>query len=602
MRTIVFWNARSFANRSFAVAHYCNSYSPLLLCISESHLGDVEPQSISNYVSFSLPHTRLSGGHLILVRSHVSCRILPSLALAPSPLSSTQISFIELRLPSLTQPLLVALVYIQPDRFATDIDACMACMHRALRRHSHTHHIVVGGDFNCRHPYFGAPVRSTTPGANSFISFVNSHHLHCLNAQYAAGVATFHARRSSSVLDLAFTSSPAFVSDMFVDTHSDLLSDHLPIVVTLTNATGHSDAAADAAGAAGCRTRWNVDGVDWNAYQLHLAASLQSWHRHWDESYFHAPSSVPNDVIEAAWHDLHLLILASATQHVPVARQRAGKRRLHAWWKFEPSLSACYQRMKQLYRRFRRCHDDAGRQQYKQARFDFHELRRSAIEKMHNQRNSRIASSAHSHSVDWDSWRDTFGRRHRDAAASDRLLSVVNANGELPASATQALDNVAAYYHSTFQLHPHRHPHHRDTDLPCLFGVSMADMHASASLEDEAFDYDDIAHACLHVYTRTSTGPDDIHGAFVTHGGPALFTAFHKLFNYSWRHGVLPRAWRDALVTAIYKNKGSHNDACNYRPAFAGLSHQLFRKFHDCSCGHFPLSLAMQRTCLQCVR
>ena len=38
------------------------------------------------------------------------------------------------------------------------------------------------------------------------------------------------------------------------------------------------------------------------------------------------------------------------------------------------------------------------------------------------------------------------------------------------------------------------------------------------------------------------------------------------IFNETFKEGTLPEVWKDAHVTALYKNKGEKSDTYNYRP------------------------------------
>ena len=66
--------------------------------------------------------------------------------------------------------------------------------------------------------------------------------------------------------------------------------------------------------------------------------------------------------------------------------------------------------------------------------------------------------------------------------------------------------------------------------------------------------------------TSKSKGPDNIHPRLVKETRRYIKTPITKIFNKSLEDGVLPKDWKKACVTPIYKGKGKANTASNYRP------------------------------------
>lgn len=63
-----------------------------------------------------------------------------------------------------------------------------------------------------------------------------------------------------------------------------------------------------------------------------------------------------------------------------------------------------------------------------------------------------------------------------------------------------------------------------------------------------------------------SPGPDKMHPRVLKELADELATPLKMIFNTSIRTGKIPKAWKEAYVTAVYKNKGDKHDASNYRP------------------------------------
>jgi hypothetical protein len=80
------------------------------------------------------------------------------------------------------------------------------------------------------------------------------------------------------------------------------------------------------------------------------------------------------------------------------------------------------------------------------------------------------------------------------------------------------------------------------------------------------FSVDDVLTLLSKLSHKTSVGPDGIPFALLRNGGKALATVLCRLINFSWHHSVIPQAWRDADVIALYKGKGDLEDCDSYRP------------------------------------
>jgi len=88
---------------------------------------------------------------------------------------------------------------------------------------------------------------------------------------------------------------------------------------------------------------------------------------------------------------------------------------------------------------------------------------------------------------------------------------------------------------------------------------------------DIALNADFTAAAVKGTFSRlrlqSAMGPDDIPPSFLRHAPDSLIALLTALFNYSWHHGVLPRAWRDANLFALFKGgRKPKTDPSSFRP------------------------------------
>ena len=69
----------------------------------------------------------------------------------------------------------------------------------------------------------------------------------------------------------------------------------------------------------------------------------------------------------------------------------------------------------------------------------------------------------------------------------------------------------------------------------------------------------------MAVNPSKASGPDQIPARILRDAAAELAPAFTSLFQQSFNTGIIPSAWKDANVSAIYK-KGLRSDPANYRP------------------------------------
>ena len=60
-------------------------------------------------------------------------------------------------------------------------------------------------------------------------------------------------------------------------------------------------------------------------------------------------------------------------------------------------------------------------------------------------------------------------------------------------------------------------------------------------------------------------GPDNYHPRLMKETAESIKEPLQTIFNKTFKEGTLPEVWKDAHVTALYKNKGENFDIINYR-------------------------------------
>eukprot|EP00117_Sycon_ciliatum_P002447 scpid66661/ scgid1988/ Probable RNA-directed DNA polymerase from transposon X-element; Reverse transcriptase len=85
------------------------------------------------------------------------------------------------------------------------------------------------------------------------------------------------------------------------------------------------------------------------------------------------------------------------------------------------------------------------------------------------------------------------------------------------------------------------------------------------TLQDVTATEVEVLELLRHIDTNKSAGPDGIPSILLKLTADRIAPSLTIIFNHSFTHGQVPRDWRDAMVSPIFK-KGSRACPTNYRP------------------------------------
>ena len=85
------------------------------------------------------------------------------------------------------------------------------------------------------------------------------------------------------------------------------------------------------------------------------------------------------------------------------------------------------------------------------------------------------------------------------------------------------------------------------------------------SISDFQITVQGIYKLLLNLDTHKPPDPDNIHGHFLKETAAEIAPLFTHLFQQSLDSGDVPRAWKQALITPVFK-KGDRSDPKNYHP------------------------------------
>ena len=85
-------------------------------------------------------------------------------------------------------------------------------------------------------------------------------------------------------------------------------------------------------------------------------------------------------------------------------------------------------------------------------------------------------------------------------------------------------------------------------------------------LDDVKFTEEDVLMLLKEININKSQGPDLLHPRLLFEAREVIARPLYVIFRKSIDTGILPKEWKEANISPIYKNKGNRHEATNYRP------------------------------------
>ena len=129
----------------------------------------------------------------------------------------------------------------------------------------------------------------------------------------------------------------------------------------------------------------------------------------------------------------------------------------------------------------------------------------------------------------------------------------MNEDGDMTSTLTETCETMNKEFQKVFTRTD-------NTELPVVTSNQQ-----ESSLETIDFTIADVEKALSSRKSSSAPGPDHVHPMLLRECAKALSSPLHTIFKASLTAGCLPRDWRRANVTPIFK-KGNKADPLNYRP------------------------------------
>jgi len=603
---------------------------PLLYALVETGKAEPAVPTGGRWMRQHLPGTenngQQSGG--ITIISHASCptQPLPPPAIVASPLDlhSTAIA-VAIVTPHHRAAFLLVVVYIHPD-FARGMDgmeAVCAALEVVQSQHAHLPVLVVG-DFNARHANWHDSNGPNTAGPSVLARHIDNTGLHIHNQpdMFTRVTTNGSGAATKTIIDLALSSPPELVSAISQQHGAALYAnDHIPLTLTLALP---ERVAPPPPPSSRPRVAWATDRrqLEWQAalpaamrrhigpLQPLLDALTQ---RPVARAHTQASSDAALQQLEEVYGELETAILTASVETVGIRQPNHDRPTPPRWWR--PEVGAAY-----------RVHSEAENQllHISMNGGDTTEAHRTALAA---QQRYLDAVALAKQQADTQLANDACGpdpalraatiRKYQPTRAAP-LSGIADATGNMPVSHPQSLNNLCtAFLRSSVPPAPHAGYAYIDAfsdpavDTTAWDSVDALDaaldsstrhirqrraaqVAASADSDSWSFTAVQVAVQTKRRTKKTSAGPDAVLPLLLPYGGEALYAALAAVYNYSWRHSIIPQAWREANVTALYKGKGARSEPLSYRPisVTSGIVRTFEHLIHERLAQHVGTELA----------
>jgi hypothetical protein len=542
--SIVSWNANSLNSAKHAELLALTADDPLCILLNETkHVNESDIKALPGYTAVSKRFMPRMSGLIVYVAERLSFVRRPDLELSPHVLA------IECSLKGQHLVILACYHHEASDSLRSILDSARAASRSGLP-------FLLCGDLNASHPAWGSVLADTA--GRELDTLCTDLNLTVLNSLHCFAVPTFPS--SGAVIDLAITNRPALFSGLTPDDSLPLHSDHLPLRLDVTrNAVGSFGSALNH------QWRYKLNSPNWPLFESSMNAFMTQLAARQAELTAGKPAQQAVDVF---WNEILAVTHAIAERCLGV-EQVPMQRKVH----LSPGTRQKLQAFHHAFHVARRTRTPAAKEALRVARKAWLGAFQAETAAAHARRCSRLDAGGPREF--WKHWARTTPR--------DRfpLHTIADDQGHPPASEKQALNNLASYFAKQCTANESKRPSaeekHAEDDWR-----SSAPAHVPCPALDAPFDSKQVLASCSTVKANTSPGADRFHPLFLKHISQGGADALTALFNYSWRHGVVPSGWKLANIVPIYKKEGSKSDPKNYRGiSLTSVVCKLFERLID---------------------
>lgn len=245
--------------------------------------------------------------------------------------------------------------------------------------------------------------------------------------------------------------------------------------------------------------------------------------------------------VEDAWNFLHHSVMSLCAKYIPSKTYDPSTPRKPPW--MNDNIYTKIRHKRQLYRRKKRTRKRSDCHLYNRANRDL----QKAIETATTEFEHKLAGNIK------DNPKSFFAYANSQLKPKSAVPPLSKPDGGIASTDRDKAQTLNNFFVSVFT---------REDDPP---QVSPDADHSTDDLWDVAFKPEEVEKKLRNLNPAKSPGPDMLHPRVLKELAEVIALPLSTIFKKSFSSGRLPRQWKDATVTPIYK-KGSKSEPCNYRP------------------------------------
>ena len=504
------WNAEGVQRKKQELQIYLKDNKIDIMCIQETHLNEAHRFTIRGYETFRRDRpSKHKGGVLTLIKNNIP-------AIQTSQTDKADLEFISVKVILPSGELAITNCYSPPD----------------IKLHLHSipiqeeNHIIVG-DFNGHSPSWGYPDLDNR--GEELEDWMMENKLVLVNQPDDKPSYYSRAWRKTSTPDLAMASED--IQKHTLRTVTDQLggSDHRPIILEVAKHTQAGQRRKVAS--------WNYKKADWPKYK-HLTDQLCS----------------KLDFTDNINHNVKIFteaILTAAKKSIP----RGSRQDYKPYW--SDKLDTLHNQLSEARCKMEKNPSLENIQEHNRLKESFKNVKTEEIRKSWHEKTQSLSMEKDTTKL----WKLTkMLNEDRVPVPSN---TVFEEEGEIY-SGKQAANLMATYLQeeSTIQI-----PSGRERTIKARLReeTRQQDPNPPQSMATE-LTLPELEHAIRRLKKKKAPGKDGITNELIKFIGPSAKHLLLKLFNQSWKSGVFPSAWKEAITVPILKKGKSKTSKTSYRP------------------------------------
>lgn len=571
---------------------------PLILCLvecqiakntsSQMKLHDYNHMYISAATSTLNPSIYKSikgGGTMVYYHQSITAKYIPQLSLQrlkgldasskraadPDYGRTSSIHYLDFSFNHTSTKVRIGIAYLSPGTLHSD-QAMNELNQNIITACNHDEHVplLIGGDFNLRCNVWDKNIaRSTTAqhfrwAPTFYDTLVAEGSLTLLNTSFVNSrykPTHLSNNRTDSVLDLCFANDRALdlVRDFSIIDY--VFADHLPLTVDLAFDPVQSLTLPDELAG-----RWSIRAhSDWKSTLASVCDELLQTSNSFTQAYSNLINNTPANqehaqtLIQSAWSCFMDQLNESLSRCVPMV---SGIKRYH-WYTAEvQNQHDIIQMFRKRWRRGRLGRSaDVHLARYREQQKIFKRMVKQAKAKSFENLYQSILQHPQSPLL----W--TAMARIRPSKSRLVLGSIPDSFGNPPANQSQSLDNLCSRFISNSR--PSRPIDPQLKAKLDRYVEHRSNYHTPNHISDNwSWSADQIEQQChWQRNTKSAAGPDGIPPIILRHLPSSAYSFLADVFNFSWRHSVLPIEWVSGNIFALLKDPTKPiEDPTNYRP------------------------------------